>query len=73
MCQTADIGLEAHMCFADFAEGHGEHRSDFPKVSPVINYDLICHTAKMRVKTEAMISFCSNTVSRPPRLYPFVV
>lgn len=73
MCQTADIGLEAHMCFADFAEGHCEHRSDFPKVSPVINYDLICHTAKMRGETEATILFCSDKVSRPPRLYPCVV
>lgn len=27
MCLTAYIGLEAHMCFVDFSEGHRQHKS----------------------------------------------
>lgn len=51
--QAADIRLEAHMYFVDFTEGHCQPWSpnDFPEVSPLINYDLVCLTAKMRRDT----------------------
>lgn len=47
------IGLEAHMYFVDFTEGHCQPMSpnDFPEVSTLINYDLVCLTVKMRRDT----------------------
>ena len=53
LSQTMYIGLEAHVSFVDFSEGHRQHKSptDFPEPSSLINYDLVCLTAKIRGET----------------------
>lgn len=54
VCQTADIVFKAHMCFENFTEEPLPalvFPTDFPKVPPLINYDLVCYTVKMRRAT----------------------